>query len=97
MARKAAGKTTRINRDTPALAADLERYCRGLDDWPRSWMGWEKDVPPPGDRQRAYEFQRGRSIAQMSDAESVRAITTPPGPPTIWFVTAFGNKRPSSR
>ncbi len=25
---------------------DLERYCRGLDDWPRSWMGWEKDVPP---------------------------------------------------
>lgn len=27
-------------------AADLERYCRGLNDWPRSWMGSEKDVPP---------------------------------------------------
>ena len=24
----------------------LERYCRGLDTWPRSWMGWEKDLPP---------------------------------------------------
>jgi hypothetical protein len=24
----------------------LERYCRGLDNWPRSWMGWEKDLPP---------------------------------------------------
>ena len=45
MARKAAAKTIRINRAT-APAADLERYCRGLDDWPRSWMGWEKDVPP---------------------------------------------------
>lgn len=24
----------------------LERYCRGLDTWPRSWMGLEKDLPP---------------------------------------------------
>jgi hypothetical protein len=47
MAKKAAAaKTTRINRTNPAPAADLERYCRGLNDWPRSWMGWEKDVPP---------------------------------------------------
>ena len=28
------------------MSAGLERYCRGLDDWPRSWMGWEKDLPP---------------------------------------------------
>jgi hypothetical protein len=47
MAKKAAAaKTTRINRATRAAVTDLERYCRGLNDWPRSWMGWEKDVPP---------------------------------------------------
>jgi hypothetical protein len=47
MGKKAAAvRTTRINRPTPAPAADLERYCRGLNDWPRSWMGEEKDVPP---------------------------------------------------
>jgi hypothetical protein len=46
MAKKAAARTPRINRATPAPAADLERYCRGLNDWPRSWMGWEKDLPP---------------------------------------------------
>ena len=42
----AAARTTRINRTTSAPAADLERYCRGLNDWPHSWMAWEKDVPP---------------------------------------------------
>jgi hypothetical protein len=47
MARKrAATKASTINRATPTAPADLERYCRGLDDWPRSWMGWEKDLPP---------------------------------------------------
>jgi hypothetical protein len=25
---------------------DLSAYCRDLDEWPRSWMGLEKDVPP---------------------------------------------------
>jgi hypothetical protein len=46
MVKKAAAvKTTRINR-APAPAADLERYCRGLNDWPRSWMGEGKDVVP---------------------------------------------------
>ena len=34
-----------INRATPA-SLSLERYCRGLEGWPRSWMGWEKDLPP---------------------------------------------------
>ena len=47
MARKrAAAKTSTINRATPVAAPLLERYCRGLQDWPRSWMGWEKDLPP---------------------------------------------------
>jgi hypothetical protein len=47
MAQKAAAaKTTKINRATPASPDGLERYCRGLDGWPRSWMGWEKDLPP---------------------------------------------------
>ena len=47
MAKKAAGKKiTRINRSAATPAADIERYCRGLNDWPRSWMGWEKDVAP---------------------------------------------------
>ena len=46
MAKKAATRTTRITRATSAPAGDLERYCRGLNDWPHSWMAWEKDVPP---------------------------------------------------
>ena len=47
MARKrAAAKTSNINRATPASTLLVERYCRGLDAWPRSWMAWEKDLPP---------------------------------------------------
>jgi hypothetical protein len=42
----AAAKTSRINRASPAPPADLEHYCRGLNDWPRSWMGSDKDVHP---------------------------------------------------
>jgi hypothetical protein len=25
---------------------DVSGYCRDLESWPRSWMGWEKDLPP---------------------------------------------------
>ena len=39
-------KTSKINRATPVSHSRLERYCRGLDGWPRSWMGWGKDLPP---------------------------------------------------
>jgi hypothetical protein len=39
-------KTSTINRPTPHLPSLLERYCRGLNGWPRSWMGWEKDLLP---------------------------------------------------
>ena len=47
MARKTAtAKTSTINRAAPNAFSGLERYCRGLDEWPRSWMGWEKDLPP---------------------------------------------------
>jgi hypothetical protein len=43
MARKAALKTSKIKRTT---SGNLERYCRDLESWPRSWMGWGKDLPP---------------------------------------------------
>jgi hypothetical protein len=46
MAQKAASKTSKINRTSPGSSSQLERYCRDLDGWPRSWMGWEKDLPP---------------------------------------------------
>jgi hypothetical protein len=47
MARKRTkAKTSTINRAAPVSSSLLERYCRGLDTWPRSWMGWEKDLPP---------------------------------------------------
>jgi hypothetical protein len=41
MARKAAEKTTRINRKT-AAPVGIEKYCRGLD----TWMGLEENIPP---------------------------------------------------
>jgi hypothetical protein len=38
-------KTAQVNRAaTPASAASA--YGRDLDNWPRSWMGLEKDLPP---------------------------------------------------
>src|ERR1700738_5318951 len=40
-------KTSRVNRaTTSAPSSDASAYCRDLDNWPRSWMGLEKDVPP---------------------------------------------------
>ena len=40
-------KTSRVNRATPsAPSSDASAYCRDLDNWPRSWMGLEKDLPP---------------------------------------------------
>lgn len=39
-------KASTINRVTRAAPGGLERYCRGLEGWPRSWMGMEKDLPP---------------------------------------------------
>ena len=38
--------TTKINRAVTAPHHDLEHYCRDLNNWPRSWMGLERDLPP---------------------------------------------------
>src|SRR5687768_3206704 len=43
---RARAKISTINRATPGASSLLERYCRGLDNWPRSWQGWKKDLPP---------------------------------------------------
>ena len=42
MARKRAAAKTSINRTTPTSSSSLERYCRDLEGWPRSWIGWKK-------------------------------------------------------
>ena len=47
MVRKSnSAKTSTLNRATASLADLLERYCHSLEDWPRAWMGLEKDLPP---------------------------------------------------
>ena len=45
-AKQTSVKTSTINRAVQAPSALLERYCPGLDDWPRAWMGLEKDLLP---------------------------------------------------
>jgi hypothetical protein len=40
-------KTARVNRTaTSAPSCDASAYSRDLDNWPRSWMGLDKDLPP---------------------------------------------------
>jgi hypothetical protein len=40
-------KTIRVNRAAKsAPSSDASAYCRDLDNWPHSWMGLEKDLPP---------------------------------------------------
>jgi hypothetical protein len=40
-------KTSRVNRAAiSAPSSDASGYCRDLDNWPRSWIGMEKDLPP---------------------------------------------------
>jgi len=40
-------KTSQVNRAaTPASASAATAYGRDLDNWPHSWMGLEKDLPP---------------------------------------------------
>jgi hypothetical protein len=39
--------TRKVNRAASAPASsNASGYCRDLDNWPRSWMGLEKDLPP---------------------------------------------------
>ena len=40
-------KTSHVNRvATSASSCDASTYGRDLGNWPRSWMGLEKDLPP---------------------------------------------------
>lgn len=41
-------KNSRVNRaaSAPRASVEVSAYCRDLDNWPRSWMGLEKDLPP---------------------------------------------------
>jgi len=39
-------KTSTVNHSPPVLHAPLAAYCEDLEDWPRSWMGFPKDIPP---------------------------------------------------
>ena len=40
-------KTSRVNRAaTAAASSDASAYCRDLDNWQRSWIGLERDLPP---------------------------------------------------
>ena len=40
-------KTAKVNRAATSVpSSDASAYCRDLDNWPRSWMGLEKDLPP---------------------------------------------------
>lgn len=46
---RAGAKTSTLNRATLApvtAASGPKAYDHDLDAWPRSWMGWEKDLPP---------------------------------------------------
>ena len=46
MAKRAAEKKTSTINRTAASSPGLAIYVRDLDEWPRSWMALEKDVPP---------------------------------------------------
>jgi hypothetical protein len=47
MAKKASrAKTSTVNHSPPVLHAPLAAYCKDLEDWPRRWMGFPKDIPP---------------------------------------------------
>jgi hypothetical protein len=40
-------KTSRVNPvATQGVPSAVSAYCRDLENWPRSWMGLEKDLPP---------------------------------------------------
>ena len=42
----AKAKTSTVNRAATSAPWDASAYRRDLDNWPRSWMGLEKDLPP---------------------------------------------------
>ena len=47
MAKKASrAKTSTLNHSPPVVHANLAAYCKDLEDWPRSWMGFPQDLLP---------------------------------------------------
>jgi len=43
----AKAKTSRVSPANEVVAPNaVSAYCRDLDNWPRSWMGLDKDLPP---------------------------------------------------
>jgi hypothetical protein len=47
MAKKASmAKTSTVNHSPPVVHAHLVAYGKDLQDWPRSWMGFAKDIFP---------------------------------------------------
>jgi hypothetical protein len=42
----AKAKTSRVNLNATPAPCDASVYYRDLGNWPRSWMGLEKDLPP---------------------------------------------------
>ena len=42
----AKAKTPRVNLNATPAPCDASVYYRDLGNWPRSWMGLEKDLPP---------------------------------------------------
>jgi hypothetical protein len=43
-------KTSKVNHAAISVPSpDPSVYCRDLNDWPQSWMGLEKDIPPGED------------------------------------------------
>lgn len=41
----AAAKTSTVSHSAPSPHSGLSTYAKDLDEWPRSWMGFEKDIP----------------------------------------------------
>ena len=39
-------KTSTVNHSPPVVHANLVAYCKDLEDWPRSWMGFPQDLLP---------------------------------------------------
>ena len=37
---------TTTTTTTPVRLSDISGYCPDLENWPGSWMGWDKDLPP---------------------------------------------------
>jgi hypothetical protein len=46
-------KTSTVNHSAAPPSLELSAFCLDLEEWPRSWMGLEQDLPP-GQKMVAY-------------------------------------------